>query len=92
VIVNGGLGPTIDDLTAEVLAEVAGVPLAEHAEALAHLTQWCAGRGLELNEANRKQALLPAGLRAAAQPGRQRVGVLPAGRRLPGAVHAGRPR
>jgi nicotinamide-nucleotide amidase len=38
VIVNGGLGPTIDDLTAEVVAEVAGVPLAEHAEALAHLT------------------------------------------------------
>ena len=27
VIVNGGLGPTIDDLTAEVLAAVAGVPL-----------------------------------------------------------------
>jgi nicotinamide-nucleotide amidase len=61
VIVNGGLGPTIDDLTAEVVAEVAGVPLAEHAEALAHLTQWCAGRGLELNQANRKQSLLPLG-------------------------------
>ena len=28
VIVNGGLGPTIDDLTAQVLAAVAGVPLA----------------------------------------------------------------
>ena len=27
VIVNGGLGPTVDDLTAEILAEVAGVPV-----------------------------------------------------------------
>ena len=33
VIVNGGLGPTVDDLTAEVLAGVAGVALEEHPEA-----------------------------------------------------------
>ncbi len=61
VIVNGGLGPTIDDLTAEVLAAVANVPLAEHPDAVAHLQRWCKGRGLTLNAANRKQALLPAG-------------------------------
>ena len=61
VIVNGGLGPTIDDLTAEILATVAEVPIAEHSEALAHLEQWCAKRNLTLNAANRKQALLPAG-------------------------------
>lgn len=61
VIVNGGLGPTIDDLTAEVLAAVAGVPLAEHPRAVAHLEQWCAARNLTLNAANRKQALLPEG-------------------------------
>ncbi len=42
VIVNGGLGPTIDDLTAEILAAVAGVELAEHPEAVAHLRAWCA--------------------------------------------------
>ena len=46
VIVNGGLGPTVDDLTAEVLAGVAGVPLEEHPEALAHLEHWCAARNL----------------------------------------------
>ncbi|MHA7817766.1 MAG: CinA family nicotinamide mononucleotide deamidase-related protein [Pseudohaliea sp.] len=61
IIVNGGLGPTVDDLTAAVVAEAAGLPLAEHPEALAHLEHWCAGRGLPLDGANRKQALLPAG-------------------------------
>jgi len=61
LIVNGGLGPTVDDLTAEALAHAAGLPLAEHAEALAHVTQWLAKRGVPLNAANRKQALLPTG-------------------------------
>ncbi|KZX58575.1 damage-inducible protein CinA [Halioglobus sp. HI00S01] len=61
VIVNGGLGPTVDDLTAEILADVAGVPIAEHPTAVAHLEQWCAGRNLALNTANLKQAMLPAG-------------------------------
>ena len=61
VIINGGLGPTIDDRTAEVLAEVAGVGLAEHDGALEHLQTWCDRRGLPLNDANRKQARLPVG-------------------------------
>jgi len=61
VIVNGGLGPTIDDLTAEVLAAVAGVTLQEHPQAVAHLRQWCSKRNLPLNAANLKQAMLPAG-------------------------------
>ena len=61
VIVNGGLGPTVDDLTAEILAAVAGVAVEEHPDAVAHLRRWCAGRNLPLNEANLKQAMLPAG-------------------------------
>ena len=61
VIVNGGLGPTIDDLTAQIVAEVAGVPIKEHPQALADLQQWCERRRLVLNEANRKQAMLPEG-------------------------------
>jgi len=61
VIVNGGLGPTIDDLTAQILATVAGVPLRENSRAVAHLQQWCARRNLQLNAANLKQALLPDG-------------------------------
>lgn len=61
IIVNGGLGPTIDDLTAEILAKVADVPIAEHPVAVAHLQQWCGQRNLQLNDANMKQAMLPAG-------------------------------
>jgi nicotinamide-nucleotide amidase len=61
VIVNGGLGPTIDDLTAQILASVAGVSLREHPQAVAHLEQWCARRNLQLNAANLKQAMLPEG-------------------------------
>ncbi len=61
VIVNGGLGPTVDDLTAAVVAAVAGVGLEQHPAAVAHLEQWCARRNLPLNDANLKQALLPAG-------------------------------
>jgi nicotinamide-nucleotide amidase len=37
LIVNGGLGPTVDDLTAEVLAQVTGVGIEEHPRAVAHL-------------------------------------------------------
>ena len=59
IIVNGGLGPTIDDLTAEILAAVAGVPLQQHPQAVTHLEQWCAKRNLQLNAANLKQSMLP---------------------------------
>lgn len=68
IIVNGGLGPTVDDLTAEILAAAAGVGLTEHPESLAHLQDWCARRNLPLNAANRKQAQLPAGARIIPNP------------------------
>lgn len=74
VIVNGGLGPTVDDLTAEILAAAAGVELTEHPEALAHLQDWCARRNLPLNAANRKQAQLPAGARIVPNPVGSAVG------------------
>jgi len=37
VVATGGLGPTLDDLTREGLADAMGVPLEENAAALAHL-------------------------------------------------------
>lgn len=59
LIVNGGLGPTSDDLTAAALAQAAGDTLTENSTALAHLAQWCDDKKIPLNTANRKQALLP---------------------------------
>ncbi len=74
IIVNGGLGPTIDDLTAQILASVAGVPLQEHPDAVAHLESWCAKRNTPLNAANMKQAMLPAGAAIIANPVGSAVG------------------
>lgn len=59
LIINGGLGPTIDDLTAQALAKATDVELAEHPQALEHLTAWCKKRGAQLNGPNLKQAILP---------------------------------
>jgi len=61
LIINGGLGPTIDDLTAQALAQTINVELVEHAEALKHLTAWCKKRGATLNKPNLKQTILPQG-------------------------------
>ncbi len=61
LIINGGLGPTIDDLTAQALAKATKVELTKHAQALAHVTSWCKKRGAKLNEPNLKQAILPQG-------------------------------
>lgn len=74
IIVNGGLGPTIDDLTAQVVAAVAGVPLQEHPDAVAHLESWCGKRNAPLNAANMKQAMLPAGSTIIANPVGSAVG------------------
>ncbi len=68
LLINGGLGPTSDDLTAEALSAATGLPLEEHPLAMAHLNRWCSERQLELTAANRKQALLPAGVNIVANP------------------------
>lgn len=68
VLVNGGLGPTSDDLTAEAAAAAAGVGLAEYPECLGHLRKWAESRGIELAAGNLKQALLPAGSRVIPNP------------------------
>lgn len=59
LIINGGLGPTVDDLTAQALAKATGSKLTEHPKALEHLTSWCEKRGVKLNAPNLKQAVLP---------------------------------
>lgn len=61
LLVSGGLGPTLDDLTAEVAAQVAGVPLEEHGPTWSSIQQRFAERGVALSPNNRKQALVPRG-------------------------------
>ena len=61
VITTGGLGPTYDDITKEIIAEKLGLPLAEHPEILARLTAYFAASGRVMTENNKKQALIPAG-------------------------------
>jgi nicotinamide-nucleotide amidase len=64
VISTGGLGPTLDDLTREVIATVAGVPLEEHAPSLEHIKEMFARRGRVMPDRNHVQALLPRGAEA----------------------------
>ena len=61
VLATGGLGPTQDDLTREVLARVAGVELVEHAESLRQIEEMFRRRNRAMPERNRVQALFPAG-------------------------------
>ena len=59
VIGTGGLGPTADDLTNELLAEHLKQPLVEHQQIAAGIRKRFAERGLPWTENNLKQARLP---------------------------------
>ena len=61
VLSTGGLGPTLDDLTREVLAKVAGVPMYEHEPSLTQVREMFASRGRVMPERNRVQAQFPVG-------------------------------
>jgi nicotinamide-nucleotide amidase len=58
VITSGGLGPTEDDLTKDVISKVIGVPLKEDEGVLARIRKMFEERGMEMPEVNRKQALV----------------------------------
>lgn len=68
VIISGGLGPTLDDLTRDALADVLGEPLVEDPDALRELKALFARRGRELNAMQRLQALRPASARCIGNP------------------------
>jgi nicotinamide-nucleotide amidase len=61
VIVNGGLGPTVDDLSQEVAAQAAGVDLVLDTAWLHRMEEFFRRRSRVVPPTNRKQALLPAG-------------------------------
>ena len=68
VVATGGLGPTADDLTRDVLAAVAGEPLEFSAEAFAAVESRFARRSMAMPESNRRQALFPRGSRIIPNP------------------------
>lgn len=61
VVVNGGLGPTTDDLSAEAVAVAAETELVLYPEWLERLKQFFSARGLTMPDSNKKQAMLPKG-------------------------------
>jgi nicotinamide-nucleotide amidase len=61
VVMSGGLGPTEDDLTAEVVAAAMGVPLAVHEPSLEAIRERFRRLGREMTPNNAKQARFPVG-------------------------------
>src|ERR1700758_2693038 len=59
VIVNGGLGPTVDDLSQEVAARAAGVDLVLNEAWLGRMEEFFRRRSRVMPPNNRKQAMLP---------------------------------
>ena len=59
VIASGGLGPTPDDLTKEVIAECLGCELELHEESLERMKTYFAKSGRVMSESNIKQAMMP---------------------------------
>ncbi|PKB83287.1 MAG: hypothetical protein BZY88_02230 [SAR202 cluster bacterium Io17-Chloro-G9] len=61
VITSGGLGPTQDDLTREVVAQAAGRDLVLDPDLLEQIEQRFRRRGFIMTENNNRQAYIPAG-------------------------------
>ena len=61
VITTGGLGPTEDDLTKEMVAEVFGLPMELHEPSLCKIESYFASTGRIMTDNNKKQAYFPAG-------------------------------
>ncbi len=61
IITTGGLGPTADDLTRDLIAGLLGRTLHEDAAALANIASFFAARNRPMPASTRVQALVPAG-------------------------------
>jgi nicotinamide-nucleotide amidase len=68
VLVSGGLGPTRDDITLEVLARSFGRGLRRHEPSLAAIRQFFERLGREMSPSNEKQALMPEGAEVLPNP------------------------
>jgi len=61
VVATGGLGPTLDDRTRDVVAELRGGPLVFDPVAWQQVQDWLQSRRRPVPESNRRQAMLPPG-------------------------------
>jgi nicotinamide-nucleotide amidase len=61
LIVTGGLGPTSDDLTREIVAELTGRELQYHEEIFAPIRERFERRGIKLTDRIKRQAYVPNG-------------------------------
>lgn len=68
VLITGGLGPTMDDVTREVVASVTGRPLRRDPALVAALSADLQARGLAVSETQLRQAYLPEGAEALPNP------------------------
>ena len=68
LILCGGLGPTDDDLTRDVVAAHLGLPMAEDPAIIAAIEKRFASRGWKMPAVNRRQAQVPRGAAALANP------------------------
>ncbi len=68
VVVSGGLGPTLDDLTRQALAEAFDCPLELDAQSLEHIRHMFASRHRGMPERNQVQAMFPRGARVIPNP------------------------
>lgn len=68
VLVTGGLGPTHDDITLDVVAEVFGTTLETDEDILSIVRERFERRGWEMPASNHSQALVPGGFEAIPNP------------------------
>lgn len=61
IITSGGLGPTVDDVTRDAVAQVTGRSLVLHQDLLDQIESFFARFGARMSENNRRQAYLPEG-------------------------------
>jgi nicotinamide-nucleotide amidase len=73
VLCSGGLGPTEDDLTVDVVSKLAGVEPVLEEGALAQMTAWLTARKAPVTDIQRRQVRIPAGARVHAN----RAGLAP---------------